>query len=532
MSQLYFDMSGNKASIHVKYGSETVTFSSLYYIKGKDSNDVETAASPYNEFNQWITTKPQAWQSELFGYYKELRNTIDTVNNVELLLQQLNKIFVKVYDMISLEEIKMWIINPNTPVYVTTKPSTRYDENRIAVPKETTYEYEDYLELVIYSFALRLAAPVLGEVTYRRLREEYGRNAKEVYAMEMLHGTVLDDCRAEQRLKEFMANTKVQTDINNIVVSGLSEEDFQNYMYAIIVLKKVTLGDISGADGSYQLIKDIYYLYRSKIKQISKPSTTDPNQVQIKRNPITDNNSFSESNSQSILDVGYARSNLLSDDKIFLKMAINDHAQLINTLCSDLPPELYYESLDAMRTKFDLSIQSNEDGYSKPLQEVQLTILKWLVDESVNTVIFDSLELEEFIGLIAVIRAILWYREFYEFAAIISAISLEPRFDQIHIPYSHRDNITTAIQEMLEKRFDLAGNTKSEKRNMSAIGCIGLIETEISGTNWLLTLPDSWLVQNKIQTKEGRLIVQSNIRNRIAELMLFIEANQKLIEDI
>ena len=32
MSQLYFDMSGNKASIHVKYGSETVTFSSLYYI--------------------------------------------------------------------------------------------------------------------------------------------------------------------------------------------------------------------------------------------------------------------------------------------------------------------------------------------------------------------------------------------------------------------------------------------------------------------------------------------------------------------
>ncbi|MGN6746690.1 hypothetical protein, partial [Neisseria sp. P0024.S002] len=185
-----------------------------------------------------------------------------------------------------------------------------------------------------------------------------------------------------------------------------------------------------------------------------------------------------------------------------------------------------------MRTKFDLSIQSNEDGYSKPLQEVQLTILKWLVDESVNTVIFDSLELEEFIGLIAVIRAILWYREFYEFAAIISAISLEPRFDQIHIPYSHRDNITPAIQEMLEKRFDLAGNTKSEKRNMSAIGCIGLIESEISGTNWLLTLPDSWLTQNKIQTKEGRLIVQSNIRNRIAELMLFIEANQKLIEDI
>lgn len=532
MSQLYFDMSGSKVQIHVKYGAESVAFSSLYYIKGKDSNDVETAASPYNEFNQWITTKPQDWQQKVFSCYKELREAIDTINNVEMLLHELNRVFINLYSLISLDEIRNWIINPQTPVYVTTKPITRYDENRIAVPKETTYEYEDYLELVVYSFALRFAAPVLGEVTYRRLREEYGRNAKEVYAMEMLHGTILDDCRAEQRLKEFMANTKVQTDINNIVVSGLSEEDFQNYMYAIIVLKKVTLGDISGTDGSYQLIKDIYYLYRSKIKQISKPSTTDPNQVQIKRNPVTDNNSFSESNSQSILDVGFSRSNLLSADKIFLKMAINDHQRLIQTLCPELPQELYWESLDAMRTKFDLSIQSNEDGYSKPLQEVQLTLLKWIVDESVNTVIFDSLELDEFIGLISVVRAIMWYHNFCEFAAIISAISLEPRFDQIHIPHSHRDNITPAIQEMLEKRFDLAGSTKSEKRNMSAIGCIGLIESEISGTNWLLTLPDSWLAQNKIPVKEGRLVVQSNIRNRIAELMLFIESNQKLNETI
>ena len=67
---------------------------------------------------------------------------------------------------------------------------------------------------------------------------------------------------------------------------------------------------------------------------------------------------------------------------------------------------------------------------------------------------------------------------------------------------------------------------------MSAIGCIGLIESEISGTNWLLTLPDSWLTQNKIPVKEGRLVIQSNIRNRIAELMLFIEGNQKLNETI
>ena len=118
------------------------------------------------------------------------------------------------------------------PCNVPTKPTTSYENTR-KNPRETTYVYSDYLGLVVYSIALRFVAPIWGDID-SRLYSQYGKDYKEIYAKEILHKTCLDGCVAENRLREFMINAKVQVDTNTVLMSGLSEDDFYNYMLAII----------------------------------------------------------------------------------------------------------------------------------------------------------------------------------------------------------------------------------------------------------------------------------------------------------
>jgi len=201
-------------------------------------------------------------------------------------------------------------------------------------------------------------------------------------------------------------------------------------------------------------------------------------------------------------------------------------------LCPDLPEELYLESMDdIMQMNTNYSYLSEDRQYMKPIQDVQLTITKWVVHRSVNTVIFDHLELNELINLIGLVRAILWHKGFHEFAAVISAIALQPNRDSTFVQPSYRKNLETGLSERLAKTYDLGGVTKSEKRNMSYIGCIELIHKGLFEYNWLLTLPEKCLEQSNLVTREKRLILPSDIRNKIGELMLVVESEQEFVQD-
>ena len=101
-------------------------------------------------------------------------------------------------------------------VYVSNKKETNYDP-------QTTYVYQDYLDLVTYSLALRFVAPIWGDI-HNRLNSEFGKDAKEVYSMEILYDTCMVSnpeknyiCTAENRLREFIANTKLKLETNAAV---------------------------------------------------------------------------------------------------------------------------------------------------------------------------------------------------------------------------------------------------------------------------------------------------------------------------
>ena len=146
--------------------------------------------------------------------------------------------------------MKHWITLPNTPVYVSNKKETNYTHKQLMSIKTIQ-------TLVTYSLALRFVAPIWGDI-HNRLNSEFGKDAKEVYSMEILYDTCMVSnpeknyiCTAENRLREFIANTKLKLETNAVLVSGLSEDDFYNYLYSVIILKKIAQGDISGNDDSY-----------------------------------------------------------------------------------------------------------------------------------------------------------------------------------------------------------------------------------------------------------------------------------------
>lgn len=527
---IWFDSASKKPNVVLRYGDEEITFLMTYYHKGYDSSDMESAPSPFAEFNNYVKTKPPIWHKEMFERYKQIKEDIQTINNVENLLKVLNKRFIELYKEVDLEEIKAWVRLPTSGIYIANKSNETYDV-------ETTYNYHDYLELVTYALALRFIAPIWGDIN-NRMNAEYGKDIREVYSMEILHGTCMASdpsrgiiCKAEERLKEFIIKSKMALDTNAVLLSGLSEDDFYEYLYCAIVMKRISQGDISGNSERFNLIARTYYFLGNKVKQASKSYGRESVQIQMKKNPVVDRKG-DDANSQSVLDVGFVRSRILTNEKVFLKYAVKDHQRLIQTLCPDLPEKLYWESMDTIKQmNTNHSFHASTREYMLPIQEVQLTLTKWVVHSSVNTVIFDHLELDEIIELIGLVRAILWHKGFHIFAAIISAVALPASEDSTFIAPPSRSNLDQQLVERLNKAYDLGGTTKSEKSNMSYIGCLdNAINKQLSKFNWLLTLPDSWLENSKVIHKDKRLIIPSDIRNRIAELMLMIEENQYVQE--
>lgn len=526
MSTLSFVTGVVKNQVDVCFGNQKIPFSLDYYSRGKGAAEMRNAKSPYTEFNVWLAQQPKQWQEFVFNKFLEVREIIDTENDVDRMLQKLNTVFIEIYKDVNLTEIERWIVNPRTPVFVPTKTLSSYGHARQNSSRETTYEYEDYLQLVAYSLSLRLVTPVWGEI-HKRLNSQFGKDFKEIYYLEILYKTSIYKCPAEERLRLFMAHTNVQADTNAVLVSGLSEEDLYNYMFAVIVLKRVALGDIAGSNDTYPLIIVIYYFFQTKMKQSSKSYGNAKEGIQLKRNPVEDKRGL-ENNSQSVLDVGYSRSRISTDDRVFMQMAINDHPRIISILEPEMPMQLYWDSVNKIRTDYQIDDYSEYRKYMKPVQDVQITLAKWILNDVVNQAVFDHLTLKEVIDVLGLVRAILWYRGFHDFAAVVSAIAMPINDNETFIPTTYRKNLEPKLVDELSKTYDLGGATKSEKRNMSHNGCIDIVESGISEFNWLLTLPNDWLQSEYINHQDNRLIVKPNIRNQIGHLMLDIANRQSM----
>lgn len=508
---LKFSLSDNNSTV-ITFNNEEISFHMSYYRKGnRDNRDVSVSNSPYFEFNAWLANKDVRWQQNVFGLYKEIRDIVNVENDVEILIIELNKVFIKLYSTISLTEVRDWV-NSGACINVPFK-SNVVNINNI---KEKTYTREDYTNLIAYSLLLRFVAPVWGEIM-NRLSSYFGKTAKETYALELLAHTELMGCEAQYRLEEYIDSIKEEFNEVNVIVTGGTPDDYIRHVLSFIVLKKLALGDISCKDTNYNLIKDIYYQFKNKLKIVTTYGS-DNDGIQIKKQPSDYDGD--ENNSQSILDTSSSRVKFPMEELVFLKRCIKDHDRLISVICPDLPMEIYRESMDNL---FALRNMNNElRQYIKPIQDCQINIVKWILDDAINVDILDYLKLDEIIDVIGLVRAILWYKGFKDLAIIVSAISVPISENIAFIPSFSRRNISVDIMDKLNNIFPYTGDTKSEKRNMSPVYCIDLIEKSIDDFGWEITIPESWLKEiDENLIKHNQYVPSNNLRNIIAELMIY-----------
>lgn len=518
---MQFNVSEDKAFVDVKHKDEVLSFSLSYFKKGRKNDDVISSPTPFLEFNDWLNTKDARWHDAKFALMKKAKNAIDTIVDIEVCLRELNKIYKEIYSDISLKSVRTWITAGSSGIRIPKRILEAENEKEFnGRTPEKTYTYDDYLELISYSMMLRFVAPIWGEI-YPALNRRFGKDAKEVYALEVIHGTSIDNCPAEQRLREYTLHAIPTADTDSAIIAALSEDDFLDYIYSVIILKKVSLGDISGIEEQerYSLIIVIYHYMKSRVNT-SKNYGSDSAGIQIKKNPK--DILGSENNSQSIHDIGFARSRYTLDDKVFQNKALMNLDALIAHVCPDLPLPLLEESMQGLQV-FHNHV-ANASASLIPIQEIQLTLISWIINDYVSFMALDEVVFDDLLKVIGVVRAILWHWGFYEFAAIVSAIPLNSSED-IQIASVTKLSMDTKLLNELEARFPLGRPTKSENRNMTAQGCVDLIDKGISQYTWLVTLPETWQKQKDttITFKRGRLIVNSNIKNRIGLLMLKID---------
>lgn len=525
-SKLTFEATpGNKMAC-IRFEDDEVRFNIQPFNMGHGSEKIDSNGSPFVEFNQWLATQPRPFHVTAMEIYKDIRKDIDEINNTEVLVNELNKHFIRLYEMVDLQEINKWVRLPSSPVHVVSKPQSNYN-------RETTYVFEDYLQLVSYSLALRFVAPIWADID-SRLRNEYGNDVKDVVSFDfILHGTTMRSdktkgyvCEPEQRLREYINSTKLTIETDVVLCMGMTIEEYMDYLFANTVVRKISLGSVSNKDGNYRLIVNTYNSIVGKTKSLVAQKATP--RLRAKQRPA-ENQRGDESSSQSVVDISIARNRILAVERVFMHRCINDHEHMIAILQPDLPMDLYRQSMETInKMNTDYSHLGDYRQQMKPIQDVQLVLAKWITERAVSSEIYKYLELQEVINLMGLVRAILWHRGFQEFAAIVSAVALPMHTEEVFVGLSNRSNLDPNIAQRLGEVFRLVGGDKSDKRKASFQACIEYVEKSISEYNWLITLPDAWVQESTIVHKDKRLFLPRDLRNRVGELMIHVADDFKL----
>ena len=173
-----FEVSEEKAFVDITHNDERVTFSLGYYKKGRKNDDVISSPTPFSEFNAWIAaTKDASWHTAKFELLKKAKHVIENVTDIELCLKDLAAIFREIYSDVSLENIRNWIISSGSGIKIPQRILESANETEFSGrTREKTYTYDDYLDLISYSLALRFVAPIWGEI-YPALNRRFGKDA-------------------------------------------------------------------------------------------------------------------------------------------------------------------------------------------------------------------------------------------------------------------------------------------------------------------------------------------------------------------
>lgn len=468
----------------------------------KDDYDI------FEQLNGFWEYIPKSKQDEIFAVYKEIRYLFDNVWDNDILTVKLYKSVADIYHFHELSDIRHWqdfhsnIIVPNG---VFNDSFAESNENQYT--KERTYLKDEYKSLVTLSIALRVMVPIWGEFI-SRTKKETGTVFKELYAYKLLSFSNIFRSEPMERLRLYVEHSLyVDKPKESAILGGISSEDFPSWILALVLVRRLSIGDVRGYDPKSLLIVTISHFIRQRVQGHDNSFIG-----AIRPKVVAGQGTDSETNISQLEGYKIKQELPAGDIAILGYYADNPNAMAVR-ICPNIDLNIVEKSLI-----------STEQLINEQLWKPQIILIQLVMKQVIPPKGIMHLSKITCLRLMAVTQALLIHKKHYELAGLLSAIEQTNREELYVSGTESRARLTKEQSDQLEILYPHTrkpvGKQKLIKRTNSAIEAIDSLAIMFSERDWLLTLPQEYVGVVTGNDNNRKYYVPCNIKPKLADLAI------------
>jgi hypothetical protein len=457
----------------------------------------------FEYLNQYLDTQP-VLSTKIFGIYKEIRNLLDTSFVSPTINSDLETLCIELVDSFSIESVETFIVFKSSIIL-----PPHFEVNYVEDPdsnttRDQTYLREDYLRLVAVSIILRSMLPIWSEFI-GTIKNDAGSLFKEQYAANLIRGTKLYQDHAIERLKTYIEKTANGGHIDNptLTLAGISTEDFLDWMLAIVLVRRITTGDISGYEPKINLVTSVYSYVSQKVNS--------ENSSREFKKKVSDTNAVSEMDSKlSVLERYKIKSDMSIGSNLELERALSDYVSNAYRLAPNIDRRLLDDAVNTSHQLLDARISPSA-----------VTVLSILYSGIVPGKSVRYINRNLLVKCLATAQAVLYSRGHY-FLSIMVTSKVDTSNDIIITGVESRNRIPQETIDELNKYFPYqrkeSSRRKVKEKNL-AITSIDELAAEISSVNMITTASREFMVAAN-NTRTNMLVVPSDLKIKLANFVL------------
>lgn len=498
---------GTPSEVLLTHGDQVITWNIALFDKMSFSGEFDI----FEQINGYWGHLPKTDQDKIFDIYKRIRIVFDEVWETNELTRQLHVLIKELYQFHELADVKHWKDFHSNLILPAGLRDAFMESHETPGTRERTYLKEDYHWLVTLSIALRAMIPIWGEFI-SRTKKDTGTTFKEYYAFQLLAYSNIYKSEPMERLRVYVEHSLPPDKSKSAaILGGISSEDFPLWVLGLVVVRRLSVGNVLGTDPSSSLVTFIYKYIGQKVKGHDNSFIG-----MVKDKPFEGHGQEGENN-LSRLEGYKVKQEIPAGDIAIIGFYAQDIDALALLICPDI-------DLNLVRLS-EISVQALSHEHIWP---PQIALIQWVLKQkqAIPPRGLQHLSKTSILRCMAVTQALLWHRNHYELAALLSSVEQSNVDEQQLGGTDSRARISKDQMEVLETLFPYSrrptGKQKLTKRPNPAADSIDSMSVLFSEHDWKITLPSEWVAQVTSNRNNRRYAVPQNVKILLANLVIQI----------
>lgn len=454
----------------------------------------------------------------IWNLYKQIASVMESSYEVQFLIMELIPLITELLNAHEFDRVRTWWVYHTNIQIPATVPAEYIGVVGRPGTREQTYIKSDYKDLITLTLILRVMLPIWGRFL-EEIKNSVGNVYKEQTSLQLIGASNLFTSPAMAKLSTYVSNNiPGNRDIEGrsktinwqrVVVAGVGREDFDRYLLAMTVIRKVIINDIRGADQNTSMVSYIYSFITAKMK--NGDSTNREDTIQLKAIDRSGDNSRSGGGDSSgtYLENIQVQTAHPFGDILAYEHYCSDARAIMRRLCG----------ANANDELLDVFLKASAWLSPTDIQKCQVTMTKYIVHPVISPRAVNFLTRNAVINLMAAAQTFAWVNGYPFISAIVTAKVTDVdavSFQRVRVDAEKIEKIQAIYPYMTYRGKDRSVNP--------ANFALDMLDKEFTRSSWIFNLPDAMMSVVLGSTPNRGVPCPPDFRSQLTAMIIKIDS--------